>query len=373
MTSSPGPARVGPARVGPDLDVTVAGVKMRNPVMIASGVFGYGREYADLIDLSTLGAIVVKGTSWNPREGNPPPRTVETVAGMLNSIGLQNPGVDYFLSVDLPWLRGFDVPVIVNVVGDTVEDYAKMAGRLEGVAGVAALEANISCPNVDKGGLAFGADPAAAGSVVAAMRRATSLPLIVKLTPNVTDITAVAKEAVAAGADAISLINTLVGMAIDLETRQPVLARGTGGLSGPAIKPVALAAVYRVAAAVTVPIIGMGGLWTGRDAAEFLMAGASAVAVGTAIFADPAAPGRVVAELGEFMTEQGFGRVAEMVGLANKGFLGRYPPSAAAGGGPGDCGPGGRGSGGGGSGGGGSGGGGSGGGGSGARSDREET
>jgi len=368
MTSSPGPARAGPALVGPDLGVTVAGVKMRNPVMIASGVFGYGREYADLIDLSTLGAIVVKGTSWNPREGNPPPRTVETAAGMLNSIGLHNPGVDYFLSVDLPWLRGFDVPVIVNVVGDTVEDYAKMAGRLEGVAGVAALEANISCPNVDKGGLAFGADPAAAGSVVAAMRRATSLPLIVKLTPNVTDITAVAKEAVAAGADAISLINTLVGMAIDLETRQPVLARGTGGLSGPAIKPVALAAVYRVAAAVTVPIIGMGGLWTGRDAAEFLMAGASAVAVGTAVFADPAAPGRVVAELGEFMFERGFERVADMVGLANKGFLGRHPSSADARGGPGDCGSGDCGSGGG-----GPGGRGSGGGGSGARSVREET
>jgi dihydroorotate dehydrogenase (NAD+) catalytic subunit len=325
MTSSP-------ARVGPDLGVTVAGIKMRNPVMIASGVFGYGREYADLIDLSTLGAIVVKGTSLDPREGNPPPRTVETAAGMLNSIGLQNPGVDYFLKVDLPWLRGFDVPVIVNVVGDTVEDYAKMADRLEGVPGVAALEANISCPNVDKGGLAFGADPVAAGSVVAAMRRATSLPLIVKLTPNVTDITAIAKEAVAAGADAISLINTLVGMAIDLETKQPVLARGIGGLSGPAIKPVALAAVYRVAAAVAVPIIGMGGLWTGRDAAEFLMAGASAVAVGTAIFADPSAPVRVAAELGEFMTERSFGRVADMVGLANKGFLGRYPPSAFAGG-----------------------------------------
>jgi dihydroorotate dehydrogenase (NAD+) catalytic subunit len=305
-----------------DLGVTVAGIRMQNPVMTASGVFGYGREYAGLVDLRDLGAIVVKGTSLEPRKGNPPPRTVETAAGLLNSVGLANPGVDYFLEVDLPWLRGFGVPVIVNVVGHTIADYAEMARRLDGVPGVAALEANISCPNVQEGGLAFGADPTAAGLVVAAMRKATALPLIAKLTPNVADVSVVARAVVEAGADAVSLINTLVGLAIDLEGRKPILARGVGGLSGPAVKPVALAAVYRVASTLSVPIIGMGGIWTGRDAAEFIMAGASAVAVGTAVFVDPAAPTRVASELGEFMAANGFLRVRDFVGLAFR------PPAA---------------------------------------------
>jgi len=312
---------------GPDLSVTVAGLRLRTPVMTASGTFGYGREYAGLLDLSELGAIVVKGTSLEPWSGNPPPRTVETAAGLLNSIGLENPGVECFLENDLPWLSGLGVPIIVNVVGRTAAEYVDLARRLDGAPGVSALEANISCPNVKEGGLAFGADPAVAGDLVTGMRRATRLPLIVKLTPNITDVAALARRVVEAGADAVSLINTLVGMAIDPEAGRPILARGTGGLSGPAVKPVALAMVYRVAAAVTVPVIGMGGIWTGRDAVEFLMAGASAVAVGTALFVDPEAPLRIAREIGDFMAGQGYGKVGEMVGLANTGFCGRRPES----------------------------------------------
>ncbi|MCL6580852.1 MAG: dihydroorotate dehydrogenase [Firmicutes bacterium] len=305
---------------GVDLSVDLAGVRMKNPVMTASGTFGYGREYAGLVDLAALGAIVVKGTSLEPWDGNPPPRTVETASGMLNSIGLENPGVEHFLREDLPWLRSFGTPVIVNVVGRTVEEYAEVARRLDGAPGVSGLEANVSCPNVKEGGLAFGADPRAVEAVVRAMKRATSLPLIVKLTPNVTDVTLTARAAEAAGADAVSLVNTLVGMAIDVETCRPVLARGVGGLSGPAIKPVALAMVYRVAAAVTVPVVGMGGIWTGTDAVEFLMAGATAVAVGTATLVDPRRPLAVAAEVAEFMAGHGYSRVPELVGRANPGF-----------------------------------------------------
>ncbi len=324
IASGPGPGRASPpGRREPDLSVVVAGVRMRNPVMAASGTFGYGREYAGLVDLGRLGALVVKGTSLEPWPGNPPPRTVETPAGMLNSIGLENPGLDHLLREDLPWLRAQGVPVVVNVVGRTAREYAEMARRLDGVPGVAALEANISCPNVEEGGLAFGADPDEAAALVEGMRRATSLPLIVKLTPNVTDITAVARRVVEAGADAVSLINTLVGMAIDVETRRPVLARGTGGLSGPAIRPVALAMVYRVAQAVEVPVIGMGGIWDGRDAVEFILAGASAVAVGTATFVDPGRPLRIVEEIAAYMSGHGYERVEDMVGLANPGFARR--------------------------------------------------
>ncbi len=307
----------------PDLRVTVAGVKMKNPVMTASGTLGYGREYAGLVDLTALGAIVVKGVSLEPWTGNPPPRTVETPAGMLNSIGLENPGVTHVLAEDLPYLAGFGVPVIVNVVGRAAGEYSEVARRLTGAPGVAAIEVNISCPNVEEGGLSFGADPDIAADLVAGVRRATSLPVIVKLTPNVTDIVTLARRVTEAGADAVSLINTLVGLAIDPDACRPVLARATGGLSGPAIKPVALAAVYKVAAAVAVPVVGMGGIWTGRDAVEFLMAGASAVAVGTATFADPRAPIRVVSEIAGFMAGHGYGRVCEMVGRANPGFRGK--------------------------------------------------
>lgn len=308
-----------------DLSVVVAGIRMKNPVMTASGTFGYGREYADLVDLRALGAIVVKGTSLEPWTGNPPPRTVETASGMLNSIGLENPGVEHLIREDLPWLRAFGTPVIVNVVGRTAAEYAEVARRLDGAPGVCALEVNISCPNVEEGGLTFGADPESAAAVVTGMRRATGLPLIVKLTPNVTDVTALARRVVEAGADAVSLVNTLVGMAIDPEAARPVLARGTGGLSGPAIKPVALALVYRVAATVTVPVVGMGGIRSGLDAVEFLMAGASAVAVGTATFVEPRAALRVAAEIDAFLDGHGRRHVGELVGLANPGFAGSRP------------------------------------------------
>ncbi len=323
-----------------DLGLGLAGLRLKNPVMTASGTFGYGREYGDFFDLGRLGAVVTKGITLEPRVGNPGPRVVETPSGMLNSIGLENPGLDHFLEVDLPWLTGFGVPVIVNVVGHTAAEYAEMARRLDGRPGVAALEANISCPNVREGGLSFGADPVTARGLVAGMRRATSLPLIVKLTPNVTDITLLARSAVDAGADALSLINTLVGMAIDPETARPVLARGTGGLSGPAVKPVALAMVYRVAAAVPVPVIGMGGIFTGRDAVEFLMAGASAVAVGTAVFVHPGRPVRVAEEIAGFMAGHGYTEVGEMVGRANPGFAGRRPAAWSGKGGSGQGGPG---------------------------------
>ncbi len=306
----------------PDLGVSLAGIPLANPVLTASGTFGYAREYAGLVDLGAIGAIVVKGVSLEPWPGNPPPRTVETASGMLNAIGLENPGVDHFIDTDLPYLAGLGVPIIVNVVGRTPAEYAEVARRLTGPAGVAGLEANISCPNVKEGGLSFGADPDIAAGLVAGMRRVTGLPLIVKLTPNVTDIVTLAHRVVDAGADGLSLINTLVGMAIDPEACRPVLANGTGGLSGPAIKPVALALVYRVAAAVTVPIVGMGGIFTGRDAVEFLMVGASAVAVGTATFIDPGAPARVAREIAGFMAGHGYARVHEMVGRANPGFLG---------------------------------------------------
>ncbi|RJQ11609.1 MAG: dihydroorotate dehydrogenase [Bacillota bacterium] len=309
----------------PDLGVAFAGLRMKTPVMTASGTFGYGREYAGLVNLSAIGAIVVKGVSLEPWEGNRPPRIIETASGMLNSIGLENPGLERFLEADLPWLVSSGAPVIVNVVGRTPTEYREVARALDGAPGVAALEANISCPNVEEGGLAFGADPEAAYGLVAAMREATSLPLIVKLTPNVTDVAGLAKRVVDAGADAVSLINTLVGMAIDVESGRAVLARGTGGLSGPAVKPVALAMVYRVAAAVSVPVIGMGGIWTGRDAVEFLMAGASAVAVGTATFVDPSAPVRIAGEIAEFLARRGYGWVGDLVGVANPGFRAGRP------------------------------------------------
>jgi dihydroorotate dehydrogenase (NAD+) catalytic subunit len=282
-----------------NLAIEIAGIKIKNPVMVASGTFGWGREYADYLDLNQLGAIVTKSITLQPREGNPPPRIVETPAGMLNSIGLQNEGIDHFLQEDLPWLAKFETPTIVNIAGESEEEYAELARRLDQAEGVKGIEINISCPNVAKGGMSFGVDQTETKKIIAAVRKATRLPLIAKLTPNVTDITVTAKAAVEAGADALSLINTLVGMSLDTRTGESRLGRLTGGLSGPAIRPIAVRMVYETAQAVKVPIIGIGGIMNGQDAAEFLLAGAKAVQVGTANFVDTTAPLKVLAELTE--------------------------------------------------------------------------
>lgn len=299
-----------------DLGVEIAGLRMKNPILVASGCFGYGREYASLLDPGCLGGIMVKGVSLEPWPGNPPPRLAEAPAGLLNSVGLQNPGVDRFLAEELPWLAELDTVVIVNVIGRTVDEYRAVAARLDGAPGVAALELNISCPNIKEGGLSFGRAPEAAARVVAAVRGETGLPLVVKLTPNTGDLPALARAVTEAGADALSAINTLVGLAIDPDRRRPVLSTVFGGLSGPAIKPVALACTWQAARATGLPVIGMGGIASGRDAAEFLLAGASAVAVGTAIFVDPLAPLRILAELEDFLEEKGVARVADLVGAA---------------------------------------------------------
>lgn len=273
----------------PDLRVQIGTLELNNPVMTASGTFGYGAEFADLLDISRLGAIIVKGISLEPRAGNPPPRIVETACGMLNAIGLENVGLERFLSEKMPYLRQCGTRVIVNILGKTVAEYAQLADHLAGVAGVDALEVNISCPNVDKGGVAFGAVPEMAAAVVRAVKEHAGQPVIVKLSPNVTDIALMARTVEDAGADAVSLINTLIGMAIDIHARLPKIANRTGGLSGPAIKPVALRMVWQVAQAVRIPVIGIGGIATAEDALEFILAGASAVQVGTANFYNPRA------------------------------------------------------------------------------------
>lgn len=293
------------------------GLRLKNPVMAASGTFGYGTEYAELVAIGQLGAIVCKGTTLKPRPGNPTPRIVETPAGMLNSIGLQNIGVEALIREKAPIWAGWEVPVIVNIAGETPAEFAELAARLDGVPGVAGLEVNISCPNVETG-LEFGTDPAAAAAVTAAVRKATSLPVIVKLTPNVADIVAVARAVEAAGADAVSLINTLLGMAIDIRTRRPVLGAGFGGLSGPAIKPVALRMVYEVAGAVKVPVIGVGGITTAADALEFLLAGATAVQVGTACFANPRAPIEILEGITAYLTAAGITDIREIIGAARR-------------------------------------------------------
>jgi dihydroorotate dehydrogenase (NAD+) catalytic subunit len=299
---------------GADMAVGLAGLRLRNPVMTASGTFASGREYADFIDLSRLGAVVTKGVSLEPWEGNDSPRVAETASGMLNSIGLQNPGVEAFCAGDLAWLAGQDVPIIVNLVGHSVEDYTRVAERLEAEPGVAAYELNISCPNVDAGGMAFGTSCAPAAAVTAAVRKVTKRPLLVKLTPNVTDISEIARAVEDAGADAVSLINTVLGMAVDAETRRPRLARVVGGLSGPAIKPVALCMVWQVAKAVNVPVVGVGGIMTGEDAIEFLLAGATAVQVGTANFVDPTSTMRVLDGMTEYCSRHGVERVSDLTG-----------------------------------------------------------
>jgi dihydroorotate dehydrogenase (NAD+) catalytic subunit len=271
-----------------DLKVNIAGVELKNPVMTASGTFASGKEYAEFVDLNRLGAVVVKGVSAEPWQGNPPPRIAETYGGMLNSVGLQNPGVAHFIKEDVPFLRQFDTKIIVNVCGHTIEEYVNVVKALRDVD-VDLLELNISCPNVSEGGITFGTDCGMVEKTVAEVKKHAAQPLIVKLSPNVTDITAIAKAAENGGADALSLINTLLGMRIDIERRQPVLKRKVGGLSGPAIKPVAVRLVWETARAVNLPIIGMGGIITGDDAIEFIMAGATGVAVGTANFMNPRA------------------------------------------------------------------------------------
>ncbi len=299
------------------LAINIAGIEMKTPVLTASGTFGFGLEYSDFVDLNQVGGIVVKGTTLAPRAGNSGRRMAETPAGMLNSIGLENPGVEELITHIMPELARYQVPVIVNISGNTVEEYGELAARLD-QSGVAGLEVNISCPNVKQGGIAFGTCPDSAAGVVKAVKARTKLPVIVKLSPNVTDIVLMAKAVEAAGADAISLINTLLGMAIDIRTWQPVLGNTVGGLSGPAVKPVAVRMVWQVAQAVQVPVIGMGGIMTAEDAIEFMLAGASAVAVGTANFVNPRVAVAVAEGISGYLTERGLSHVGELVGQVNR-------------------------------------------------------
>jgi len=286
--------------------------------MTAAGTFGYGTEYSHLFDIQKLGAIVCKGTTLEPRDGNPQPRLVETTSGLLNSIGLQNIGVKALIKEKAPIWANWRVPVMVNIAGETVDDYAQLAKELDGVAGISGIEVNISCPNVKAGGAEFGVNPESAARVTAAVKSATSLPILVKLTPNTGDIVGVAATVAEAGADAISLINTVKGMAIDIATRRPLLGNRTGGLSGPAIKPIALSMVYEVASAVELPVIGCGGITTGNDAIEFIMAGASAIQVGTASFVNPRAPFDVLEGIERFMQKEGIKDIAELIGAARR-------------------------------------------------------
>jgi dihydroorotate dehydrogenase (NAD+) catalytic subunit len=297
-----------------NMAVTIGGLALKNPVMTASGTFGYAREFEPLVDLNRLGAIVVKGLALKPVKGNPPPRIVETACGMLNAIGLENVGIDAFEAEKMPFLRTLQPPVIANIYGTSVEEYAVLSERIEAIDGIAALEVNISCPNVKAGGVVFGVDPLAAARVVAAVRKKTRKPVIVKLSPNVTDITVIARSAEQAGADALSLINTLTGMAIDIETRRPRLANITGGLSGPAIKPVALRMVWQVARTVRVPVIGIGGIRRAEDAIEFFIAGATAVQIGTANFIDPRTTLDVIAGIEHYLRRHGIRDISDLVG-----------------------------------------------------------
>jgi dihydroorotate dehydrogenase (NAD+) catalytic subunit len=302
-----------------NLSVEIGRLRLRNPVMTASGTFGYGEEYAPYVDLSRLGAIVVKGLSLKPRMGNPPPRIVETPCGMLNAVGLQNVGVDAFIREKLPFLHQFDLPVIANIFGESVEEYVKVAEILSQASGVHGLEVNISCPNVKRGGIAFGANPDMAADVTRRVKASTDLPVIVKLTPNVTDITEIAESVEAAGADAISLINTITGMSVDIERRVPHLRNITGGLSGPAIKPVALRMVWQVIQRVSVPVIGLGGIMTARDALEFLIVGARAVQVGTAHFIHPHAAIDILEGIEDYLEQHQFDDINQLIGTLKTG------------------------------------------------------
>jgi dihydroorotate dehydrogenase (NAD+) catalytic subunit len=297
-----------------NLAVQIGKMRMQNPVTVASGTFGYGAEYARLIDVNLLGAVTVKGIRLNPVPGNPTPRTAETTSGMLNAIGLQGPGVDGFIKKYWPFLKSLKVPTIINIWGTTVEEYAEVARRFDALGGVGALELNVSCPNIKEGGAQFGTDLKLLAQVVAACRKATKLPLITKMSPNVVSIAPFAKAAEDAGSDALAITNSYPAMAIDIETRKPKLANVTGGLTGPAIKPIAIKLVWEAAQAVKIPIIGMGGIQDADDAIEFLMAGATAVAVGTANFYEPQTPLQVIAGIREFMERKKIGDVRELTG-----------------------------------------------------------
>ena len=296
------------------LHVDICGIKLKNPVMTASGTFGYGKEFDELLDLNHLGAIIVKGLSLLPSPGNPPPRIIETPCGMLNAIGLENIGIEAFVNEKLPFLKGFSTPVLVNIYGKTVDEYADLASRIDELEDIAGIEVNISCPNVKAGGVAFGVDCKAAAEVIQSVRQRTSKPLMVKLSPNVTDIAEIAKSVEGAGADSVSLINTITGMMIDIEKRKPVLANITGGLSGPAIKPVALRMVWQVARAVKIPVIGIGGIMTAEDAIAFLIAGATAVQVGTANFVNPRATIDIIDGLTAYLDQHNIGHIMDLVG-----------------------------------------------------------
>jgi len=301
----------------PNLEVQIAEMKLKNPVITASGTFGYGEEFSPFIDLDKLGAMVLKGITLKPKMGNPPPRVIETPSGMLNSIGLQNVGVNRLIKEKLPYLKKFNTPVIINISGDTIEEYVELAERLGEVSkdmGVTGLEVNISCPNVKKGGMAWGTDAEATYKVINSIRKTTPLPLIVKLTPNVTDIKTIAQAAEEAGADALSLINTLVGMAIDIDSRQPKLANISGGLSGPAVKPVALWLVWQVFQTVNIPVIGIGGIIKVEDALEFIIAGARAIEIGTANFVNPRITIEIIEGIEKYLRENNIKDVNELVG-----------------------------------------------------------
>jgi dihydroorotate dehydrogenase (NAD+) catalytic subunit len=307
--------------MAPDLRVRLGNTELPNPILTASGCGSSGRELAQFIDVSKIGAVVTKSVMLAPRAGRPTPRMAETSSGMLNSIGLQGPGIDAFLQRDLPWLLSRGARAVVSIAGSTVDEYAELAARLSDAAGVTAVEVNISCPNVEHRGQVFACDPVDAGAVIEAVRARTrrDLPVFAKLSPDVTDIVAIARSCVSAGADGLSMINTLLGMAIDTETMRPVLAGLTGGLSGPAIRPIAVRCVWQVRAALPdVPIIGMGGVMTGRDALELMLAGASMVSVGTAIFHDPTACTRILRELDEELARRGVGRISEVIGAAQR-------------------------------------------------------
>ena len=300
----------------PELSVDLAGIRMRNPVMVASGTFGYGEEYAPFVDIKELGAIVLKGITLEPREGNPPPRLVETRAGLINAIGLHNIGVEALVKERLPRLRGIGPPIIINIGGETADEFVKVAQLLNDEA-IAGIEVNISCPNIGHGRKLFAQDPVETGRLIESIRRVCHMPLIVKLSPQVTDIAEVARVCEEAGADAISLINSFPAMAIDVRTRRPLLGNITGGLTGPAIKPMALKMVWNVCGAVKIPVVGMGGIMGGEDAIEFMLAGAKAVAVGTANFVNPGVTEEIVVGIEDYLVENGFRSVSEIVGNLN--------------------------------------------------------